>query len=80
MAVADTGIGIPEAALAHIFEEFRQVDSSTTREYGGTGWDWPSASSSLALWGRYYGAEHRGVGSTFTLTLPQRYTSPPEEI
>lgn len=37
MAVADTGIGIPEEALPHIFEEFRQVDSSTTREYGGTG-------------------------------------------
>jgi CheY-like chemotaxis protein len=37
MAVTDTGIGIPEEALRHIFEEFRQVDSSTTREYGGTG-------------------------------------------
>ena len=37
IAVADTGIGVPEAALEHIFEEFRQVDSSTTREYGGTG-------------------------------------------
>ncbi|MFN8372700.1 MAG: ATP-binding protein [Anaerolineae bacterium] len=35
--VSDTGIGIPEEALAYIFEAFRQVDSSTRRRYGGTG-------------------------------------------
>lgn len=36
-AVKDTGIGIPQSALETLFEAFTQVDSSTTREYGGTG-------------------------------------------
>src|SRR5439155_9068160 len=36
IAVADTGIGIPAEALERIFEEFHQVDNSTTRQYIGT--------------------------------------------
>ena len=37
MTVRDTGIGIPDAALPHVFERFYRVDESRNREAGGTG-------------------------------------------
>lgn len=37
MTVEDTGIGIPDAKVPHLFDLFTQVDASTTRRYGGTG-------------------------------------------
>jgi signal transduction histidine kinase len=81
MAVADTGIGIPASALEHIFEEFRQVDSSTTREYGGTGLGLAISLQFARLMGGDITVQStEGVGSTFTMTLPKRYTPVPEEI
>jgi signal transduction histidine kinase len=36
-SVTDTGIGVPSGQLDHVFDEFTQVDASTTRKAGGTG-------------------------------------------
>ena len=78
ISVSDSGIGISEEALSHIFEEFQQADASTTRQYGGTGLGL-TISRSLAhlLGGDLTAASQLGQGSIFTLTLPTHYESVP---
>ncbi|MCB0319922.1 MAG: response regulator, partial [Bdellovibrionales bacterium] len=70
-AVRDTGIGIPDEKQNLIFEAFSQVDSSTTRLYGGTGLGL-TISSQLAhmMGGRISLESVFGIGSTFSLTVP----------
>ena len=69
--VSDSGIGIAENEFEHIFEEFRQVDGSATREFGGTGL---GLTICRLMVGKMHGTltveSLPGVGSTFTLTLP----------
>ncbi len=71
MQVADTGIGIPPHARDFIFDEFRQVDQSSKRQYGGTGLGLSIVHKLAREMGGTVTLESEvGVGSTFTVTLP----------
>jgi signal transduction histidine kinase len=71
LIVEDTGIGIPPHAREFIFDEFRQVDQSSTRQYGGTGLGLAIVQKFVrAMNGTVALQSEVGVGSTFTVLLP----------
>ncbi len=77
--IQDTGIGIPESQIDHIFNEFRQVDSARNREFEGTGLGLAISTRLISLMGGRISATSRpNVGSTFTieLTLPITLNAP----
>jgi signal transduction histidine kinase/CheY-like chemotaxis protein len=73
VSVRDEGIGIDPAHHALIFEEFRQVDSTVRREFGGTGLGLALVKKFVELQGGRVSVDSKlGAGSTFSFTLPVR--------
>lgn len=71
ITVTDSGIGIPAHAQETIFDEFRQVDSTSTRQYGGTGLGLAIVKKLVLLMsGKINLKSGTGEGSTFTVTIP----------
>jgi len=72
VVVADTGQGIPASFLPHVFERFRQVDTTSTRRHGGLGIGLAIVHELVELHGGSVSADSpgEGRGATFTVELP----------
>ncbi len=69
--VTDTGMGIPASELPKVFERFYQVDTSSTRRFGGMGVGLALVKELVELHGGAIAVESvEGEGATFTVTLP----------
>jgi two-component system, OmpR family, sensor kinase len=71
VAVSDTGVGIPEDALPHIFERFYRADKARSRQHGGAGLGLALVRSIVESHGGDVRVESRlGNGTMFTIHLP----------
>lgn len=71
--VVDRGVGLVSTDIPHIFERFRQVDGSSTREHGGTGVGLYLCAQLVRVHnGRIWVDSTWGKGSTFSFSLPRR--------
>jgi signal transduction histidine kinase len=76
--VSDTGIGIPAHQIDEVFAQFRQVDATTTRDFGGTGLGLSITKNFVEMHGgRIWAESDLGEGSTFYFTIPLRVEGAP---
>lgn len=72
ISIADSGIGIPKEDIPHLFQKFYRVDSSDTREIGGTGLGlYLCRRLAETMGGRIWAESIHGQGSTFFVELPR---------
>ncbi len=72
--VADSGVGIPEDELEHIYERFYRVDKSRSREIGGTGLGLSITKSAILMHrGTIKVTSIEGEGTDFTVKIPLKY-------
>ncbi|NDJ35185.1 MAG: hypothetical protein GYB64_11005 [Chloroflexi bacterium] len=80
LTVTDTGIGIPQDALPFIFDQFRQVDASSQREYKGTGLGLAIVRQLVEMMqGTIEVTSVVNKGTIFVITLPLK-TGPPQGV
>ncbi|WP_437573724.1 ATP-binding protein [Sorangium sp. So ce887] len=80
LSVADTGTGIPEAELPHVFERFHRVEGATGRSYEGSGIGLALVQELAKLHGGSVTVESRsGEGSRFTVSIPLGRAHLPED-
>ena len=69
--IIDTGIGMSEEQLNNVFEEFTQAESSTSKDYGGTGLGLPISKKMTEMMGGEMDVKStEGEGTTFSITIP----------
>lgn len=79
--VSDTGQGIPEEDIPHLFQKFYRVDNSMTRSVGGTGLGLYISKYIVEMYnGRIWVESQLGKGSTFFISLPRLTTQQAQEM
>lgn len=82
ISVKDTGVGIKEDFLPHVFDRFRQADASSIRKYGGLGLGLAIVRHITEMHGGIVSVESEGEnkGATFTISLPVTHSAENDDL